>query len=149
MFGFLKSKKAKEREEAKAIIAEMNGYYDVVKGKFPKKKEIFYLALSWALFAKNNYPEKYQNSDLARMFFLGMGDAALHARLSPPDSINAMAIYMIHKVHLDIETEYTAEYERLISQIDMSPEQAEKAGKENFEYFQEVKGELEGLSSVQ
>lgn len=148
MFGFLKSKKEKERVEALRIMKEMRSHYDIAKERFPGKKEIFYLALAWALFAKKNYPEKYQRRELAGMFFLGMADANIHSLLPPPDSINAMAIYMVHKVHLSIENEYGVEYERLLSKVQLIPDQAEKAGKENFEYFQEVKAELEGLSDL-
>lgn len=148
MFGFLKSKREKERVEAEGIIKEMHSYYYAAKERFPGKKEIFYLALAWALFAKKNYPEKYQRRELAGMFFLGMAVASIHSLLPSPDSINAMAIHMIHKVHLSIENEYAAEYERLLSEVKVTPEYAEKAGKENFEYFQEVEAELEGLSDL-
>lgn len=145
MFGFLRSKKEKEREEAKDIIREMHTYFDAVKKKFPNKKEIFYLALAWALFAKKNYPEKYQRHDLARMFFLGMGDAAIHSYLTPPDSIDAMAIYMIHKVHLSIANEYEAEYGKYMSKVDKSPETVEKSARENVDYLNEVRGRIRGV----
>jgi len=115
MFGLFGSRK-KDREMAESIIKVMHDYYNKARNKFPNKKEIFYLSLACAIYSKKHHLKQYKNDSLSYLLLpFGVNVAGLCSFLEPPDSIDALAYYMVHREGLRLKKEYEQEFNKIMS----------------------------------
>jgi hypothetical protein len=98
MFGLFGSK-----GKAEAIIKVMHDYYRAVKVKFPNKKEVFYLMLAWTIYAKKHHPVRYKDLPLSALRHTAAGIVGSFVLLKSPDSIDALAYFMVHEEKLSIK----------------------------------------------
>ncbi|XOA43053.1 MAG: hypothetical protein ACKKMO_01095 [Candidatus Nealsonbacteria bacterium] len=120
MFGLFGSKE-KDREMAESIIKIMHDYYNKARNKFPNKKEIFYLSLACVIYSKKHHPKQYKNDSLSYLLLpFGVNVAGPFSFLEPPDSIDALAYYMIHKERLNVVKEYEQEFNKIISKNEIT-----------------------------
>ena len=104
-------------EKAEEIIRAMHSYYRNVRSRFPREREIFYLASAWAIYAKKHHPEQYKDYDLTFLLAAGAADTAVFSFLRPPDSIEALAIFMVHKERLPVASEYEAKFSEIMGRL--------------------------------
>lgn len=145
MFGLFNSKE-KEREEAEAIIKVMHNYYNEVRAKFSDKKEIFYLALTWVIYAKKHHSDQYIKDDFSLLIIPASSDTLIFSFLESPDSIAALSYFMIHKEGLSVSDEYETKFNAIISKIKITQPQVEQATKEMVSYLSKEMDSLEGIS---
>lgn len=134
--------KDQERQRADAVNAAVHRYYESAKKRVPGKKDAFYLALTWAIFAKKHHAEQYKAHELTFLLVAGSGDTGVFSLLSAPDSINALALYMIHKERISVAEEYEPEFNMIMSKIALSESDALRKAQEAAQY---VMGEAESL----
>ncbi len=145
MFGLFGSKE-KDREKAEAIIKVMHDYYNAARVKFPNKKEIFYLALAWVIYAKKHHPEQYAKDSFSFLVMPASSDTLIFSFLDSPDSIDAFSYFMVHKERLSISGEYEPKFNVIMAKIKVTQPQVEQATKEMVDYLSDEMENLEGIS---
>lgn len=133
-------------EKSELIIFVIRTYYHQVRTKFPDKKEIFYLATTWALYAKFHHPVEYKNDDLESLFILGYADTLAFSLLPVPESIEALSYYFLQKEHILKDTKYEPRFMELMTVVVRSEEEMEKAVEEIHAYIIEEAKNLRGLN---
>jgi len=144
MFGF--DSKEKDRTSAQGIINVMHNYYSLAKKKFPNKKEIFYLALTWAIYAKKHHPVQYKNDQIVPLIMPGSSDTLLFSFLKPPGSVDALAYYMIHKEKLSVSKEYEPKYNEIMAQLEITEEQVNAETERMVVYLTEQMEKIQNIS---
>ena len=145
MFGLFSSKE-KDREKAVAIIKVMHDYYDAARAKFPNKKEIFYLALAWVIYAKKHHPDQYANN-FSFLLMPASCDTLIFSFLETPDSIDALSYFMIHKEKLSGIKDYESKFNEIMSKIKAtSQSQIDQATKDMVDYISDEMDNLENIS---
>ncbi len=135
--------KEKERKKAESIFNVMHDYYNSARSKYTNKKEIFYLSLAWAIYAKRHHPAQYRNYYLVDLLIIASSDTLIISYLNSPDSIDALSYYMIHKEKLIVEKEYEMKFNTIMSKINISESQIQQGSKEMVEYICEEMEKLE------
>lgn len=143
MFGF--RSKEKDHVSAEAIIKVIHSYYSAIRKKFPNKREIFYLALTWAIYAKKHHPGQYKNNSLALLIIAGSGDTLLFSLLEPPNSIDALAYYMVNKERISIAKEYEPKFNEIMGQIKITEDQI-NAEKKMVDYLSDEMGKIQDIT---
>ncbi len=143
MFGLFGSK---ERERAEGIIKVIHNYYGAAKTRFPNKNEAFYLALAWAIYAKKHHSSQYAEDDLSSLLLPAFTDTLVFSFLKPPDSINALSLFMINKERLSIAKEYEPRFRDLMLKFNATQTQIEQAMEEALARLAEEANSLEGIS---
>ena len=144
VFGLFRSRE-KQRAQAEAIIQVVREYYDKAKKRFPGKGEIFYLALAWAVYAKKHHRSQYEKDDLAFLLLPGMSDTMLFSFLQPPDSVDALAYFMVHKERFGVANEYEPKFKAIMEKLRIKEAEATAAIEPNTPY---IGKEMEGLRSL-
>ncbi len=137
--------KDKERTLAENIITTLHNYYNVVRSEFPNKREVFYLAFTWTLYAKNFHKDQYADYDFPMLFMLSSGDVQTHSYLDPPDSIDAFSYYLIHKEKLSIEDEYEQKYSNIMMKYEIRENEMNNIIEENTKYLIEESHNLDNI----
>ena len=145
MFGLFGSKE-KDREKAEAIIKVMHNYYNSAQVKFPNKKEIFYLALSWVIYAKKHHPDQYEKDSFSFLMMPASGDTLIFSFLEPPDSIDALSYFMIHKEKLGVEKEYEPKFNKIMSTVSMIKATQDQIQQEMVDYLSDEMENLQGIT---
>jgi hypothetical protein len=117
--------RSKERERAATIIKIMYGYYESGRSHFPERDELFYLAHAWAAFAKRHHPDQFGRKKIGELMILGLGDVVVPSFLSPPQSIEALAYYMLHKERAKAAKDYEPAYIALIGSLRITDDDVE------------------------
>lgn len=145
MFGLFGSKE-KDRKKAEAIIKAMHDYYNAARAKFPNKKEIFYLALAWVIYAKKHHPDQYAKHSFSFLMLPASSDTLTFSFLEPPDSIDALSYFMVYKEKLSVAKEYESKFNEIMAKIKPSQiAQIEQAIEDMVDYISE---EIENLKDI-
>lgn len=113
------------KDKAESIIYAIRSYYDLARKKFLGKKEIFYLALTWAVYAKKHHPEQYKNDEISDLLIIGAFDTILFSQLNYPESVEALAYYMVNKEKA-LVVDYETRFNSLMSKVNFSQEYSTK-----------------------
>ena len=113
-------RKKRDKEKAEAIIKAVHAYYETARSRYPGKREIFYLALAWGIYVKKHHAGQYTDYDLAFLLVPASGDTAIFSFLHPPDSIEALALFMVHKERLRVATEYEAKFNEIMGRLQVT-----------------------------
>jgi mRNA degradation ribonuclease J1/J2 len=145
MFGLFNSKE-KDRQAAESIIEAIHGYYNMARVKFLDKKEIFYLALVWVIYAKKHHPDQYIKNSFSSLIIPASSDTLIFSFLTSPDSIDAFAYFMINKERLSVAKEYEPKFNEIMSKIQATQEQINKAIQEMVDYLSDEMENFEGIT---
>lgn len=146
MFGLFSSKE-KDRERAEAIIKVMHDYYNAARAKFPDKKEIFYLALAWVIYAKKHHPDQYAKDNFSFLVMPASSDTLIFSFLESPDSIDALSYFMVNKERLGVAKEYEPKFNEIMAKIKATQiAQTEQATKDMVDYLSDEIDNLESIS---
>lgn len=145
MFGLFGSKE-KDRKKAEAIIKVMHDYYNVARAKFPNKKEIFYLALAWVIYAKKHHSDQYVKDNFSFLVMPASSDTLIFSFLDSPDSIDALSYFMVHKERLSVSKEYESKFNEVMAKIKATQSQVEQATKEMVDYISDEMDNFEGVT---
>lgn len=145
MFQFFGSKK-RDKEKAESIMRAIHACYETARSRYPGKREIFYLALAWAIYAKKHHAGQYKDHDLAFLLAPALGDTAIFSFLQPPDSIQALALYMVHKERLRVANEYEAKFSDIMGRLQVNEAHVMKESEGLMEYVLAEGAALEGAT---
>ena len=145
MFRLFNSKK-KDKELAEAIIKVTHHYYNEVRIKFSNKKEIFYLALTWAIYAKKHLPEQYSKYSFSSLVIVASSDTLIFSFLKRPDSIDALSYFMVHKAKLRVSKEYEPKFTNIMTKLEVPQSQVEIVTKDMITYLSNEMEKLESIS---
>lgn len=138
------SKTSVDEQIAQGIILALYNYYTTLKRKFPNRREIFYLALTWAMYAKKHHPTQYQNDNLSFLTITcGLPESLVFSKLEYPKSLQALSFYMIYKERLSVSDKYEVRFNALILEINFPT--AEHAASELKQLQPYIMAELETL----
>jgi hypothetical protein len=121
VFGLFSSRKPKTMN-AEQVVAAIHRYYRGAKDKFAGKREIFYLALAWAVYVKCHHAERYKNQDLSWLLVPGASLTALVALMPPPKSIEALGIYILHWEKMQIDPKLEYRFNELLAEFNLTDE---------------------------
>jgi hypothetical protein len=110
---------------AEEIIKKQEEIYEAQRRRFPGQEEHVYLAQVW-LSRGASYPHRLDSNDpevQTRAFI----ETRAFACLSPPDSIRALALYIVWKEHRDTIERYV-EFQEEFNRIMAPVHQAEQDG---------------------
>jgi len=141
-------------KKAETIIKLMHDYYNEARTKFPNKKEIFYLALAWVIYAKKHHPEQYEEKSFYfLMVAVASGDTLIFSLLKSPDSIDALSYFMVHKERLGVSKKYEPKFNEIMKntnlkqiQLATDQQQMEQATNEVVEYLSDEMKNFEGIT---
>lgn len=145
MFGLF-GLKEKDIEKAEVIIKVMHDYYNSAQAKFPNKKEIFYLALTWVIYAKKHHPDQYAKNSFSFLMMPASGDTLIFSFLESPDSIDALSYFMVHKEKLSVGKEYESKFNEIMSTVSIIKATQDQVQKEMVDYLSDEMKNLEGIT---
>ncbi|MCJ7501860.1 MAG: hypothetical protein MUP80_02200 [Acidobacteriia bacterium] len=145
MFQLFRRRKT-EKEKAEAIIRALHVYYETARSRYPGKREIFYLALAWAIYAKKHHAGQYKDYELPFLLVPALGDTAIFSFLQPPDSIQALAYFMVHKERLRVATEYEAKFSEIMGRLQVTESHVLKESEVLTKYVLAEGAALEGIT---
>jgi hypothetical protein len=94
----------------------MENTYSLLRKKYPNKDEHYYLAQTWLMRYKPLL--KPPNEELVMMAY---NETYIFAVLSPPDSIRALALYVVYQeckqYNKSLPIEYDQEFKRIMEPI--------------------------------
>lgn len=124
----------------------MHDYYNAARVKFPDKKEIFYLALAWVIYAKKHHPDQYAKNSFSFLIMPASSDTLIFPFLESPDSIDALSYFIVNKERLSVTKEYEPKFNEIMGKIQATQEQVNKATKEMVDYLSDEIENLEGIT---
>ena len=136
----------KDRAKAEIIIKVMHDYYNAVRVKYPDKKEIFYLALAWVIYAKKHHPDQYAKDSFSFLVMLASSDTLIFSFLDSPDSIDALSYFMVNKERLSVTKEYESKFNEIMVKTKATQSQIEQATKEMVDYLSDEMVNLKGVT---
>lgn len=97
--------------EAEEIIQEVRGLYIKAREVYPNNRDMFYLALVWAIFAKKHHKKK---ESLNELLLPGVVDTMTFSLLESPKSIEALSYYLVYKSGISDASEYEDKFNKVM-----------------------------------
>lgn len=135
--------KSKHNDFGDRAVKELHEIYDKVRLKFPHKKEIFYLSLTWAIYAKK-YSKQSKDNDLSFLLIPGGTQSLLFSFLDYPDSIDALSYYWAIKTFPEESKHYEPEFDLLSAKVDINKINTEEETQKMVTYLMDEGKLVEG-----